>query len=61
MVLVQSGLNNEQVLLMRSMYIEKCILALKHVVSIAKIVLISSGLFAKKGNNKGLRNSMNQI
>ena len=46
MVLVKSGLNNsEQVSLMRPIYIENWILVLKQVVLIARIVLISSGLY----------------
>ena len=36
----QSGLNNEQVLLMRLIYIEKCILVQKQVILIVRMVLI---------------------
>ena len=44
MVLVESGLISEQVSLMRLSNIEKCILVLKQVVLIARVVLILSGL-----------------
>ena len=44
MVLVESSLNNEQVSLMRSSYIEKYILVLKQMVLIVRVVMISSGL-----------------
>ena len=43
MVLVQSGLNNEQVSLVKPIYIEKYILVLKQVVLLARVVLISNG------------------
>ena len=46
MVLVESGLNSEQVSLMSVIYIEKCILVLKQVVLIARVVLILSGLYS---------------
>ena len=46
MVLVRNGLNSEQVLLMRPIYIENCILVLKQVVLIARVVLILSGLYS---------------
>ena len=54
MVLVVSVLNSEHVLLMRTIYIKKYILALKRVVLIARVllvvrvVLISSGLYSIK-------------
>ena len=44
MVLVESGLNNEQVSLMRPIYIENCISVLKQVILIARVVFISGGL-----------------
>ena len=40
MVLVENGLNSEQVSLMRPNYIEKCILVLERMVLIAMVVLI---------------------
>ena len=46
MELIKSGLNGEQVSLMRPIYTEKCILVLKHVVLITRVVLMSSGLFS---------------
>ena len=45
MVLFDSGLNSEQFSLMRPIYIENCFLVLKQVVLIARMVLISSGLY----------------
>ena len=46
MVPVESGLNSEQVPLMRPIYIENCILVLKKVALIVRVVLISSGLYS---------------
>ena len=43
-VLVENGHNSEQVSLMRPIYIENCILVLKQVVLMARVVLISNGL-----------------
>ena len=43
-VLSESGLNSDQVSLMRPIYIEKSILVLKQVVLIARVVLNLSGL-----------------
>ena len=43
-VLVKSGLDSEQVSLMRPIFIENFILVLKQVVLIARVVLILSGL-----------------
>ena len=45
-VLDKIGLNSKQVSLMRPIYIEKCILVLKQVVLIARMVLFLSGLFS---------------
>ena len=42
--IIKSGLNDEQVSLTRPIYIEKCILARKQVVLIARVVLSLSGL-----------------
>ena len=47
MVPVKSGLDSEQVSLLRPIYIEKCILVLKQVVLIAVMVFISSGLYSR--------------
>ena len=47
MVLAESGLNTEQVSLMMPIYIEKCILVLKQVVLIERVVLILGGLYSK--------------
>ena len=44
LVYVECGHNTEQVSLIRPIYIEKCILVLKQVVLIARVVLILSGL-----------------
>ena len=44
MVLIESGINNVQISLMRTINIEKCSLVLKEVVLIERVVLISSGL-----------------
>ena len=44
MVLVENGLNNEQVTYMRHIYIENCILVLKQVVFIREWSLYESGL-----------------
>ena len=44
LLLIESGLNSEQVSLMKTIYIENCILVLKQVVLVARVVLISSGL-----------------
>ena len=44
MVLVECGHNNEQVSLIRSIYIENCILVLTQVVLIVGVVLILDGL-----------------
>ena len=46
MVLVENGLNSEEVSLMRPIYIENCILVLKEMVLIVRMVLISSGLYS---------------
>ena len=46
MVLVKSDLNSEQVSLMRPIYIEKYILVMKQVVLVARMVLISRGLYS---------------
>ena len=46
MTLVESGLNSEQVSLMRPIYIEKMHFVQKHLVLIARMVLISSGLYS---------------
>ena len=47
MVLVESGLNySEQVSLLRPIYTENCILILKQVVIIARMVLILGGLYS---------------
>ena len=53
MVIVESGLNSEQVPLTRPTYTEKCILVLKQVVLIERVVLLISGL-----NNGILLNNM---
>ena len=45
-VLVESGLLSEQVSLLRPICIENCILVLKQLVLIVKVVLISSGLYS---------------
>ena len=45
MVVVESGLNSEQVSSMKPICIENCILVLKQVVLIVRVVLISSGLY----------------
>ena len=45
-VLVESGLNSDQVSLTRPIYIEKCILVQKQVVLIVRVVLIWSGLYS---------------
>ena len=42
---VEGGLNSQQVSLMRPVYIEKCILVLKLVVLIARVVLIITKLY----------------
>ena len=64
-VLAESGLNSEQVSLMRPIYIEKCISILKQIVLIERVVLILSGLFSDRlfvgflkssGNNHSLEN-----
>ena len=49
-VLVKSGLNSEQVSLMRPIYIEKCILVKKQVVLIARVVLILCDLTVWREN-----------
>ena len=46
MTLVESGFNSEQVSLMRPFDIEKCVLVLKQVVLIARVILISKGLYS---------------
>ena len=45
MVLAEVGHKSKQVLLMRPIYIEKCIFVLKQVVLIAKVVLSWSGFY----------------
>ena len=45
MVLLESCLNSDQVSLMRPIYIENCIMELKQVVLIARVVFILSGLY----------------
>ena len=47
MALAECGFNSEQVSLMRPIYFENCIMVLKQVVFIAKVVLISSGLYSR--------------
>ena len=46
MVLVEGGLNSEQVSLMRPIYTEKCILVLKQVILIARVILIIAELYS---------------
>ena len=46
-LLVESGLKNEQVSLMRYIYIEKYILLLKKVVLLSRVVLNLSGLYTE--------------
>ena len=45
MVVVNSGLNDEQVSFMSPVYIENCISVLKQVVVIVRVVSILSGLY----------------
>ena len=45
MVLVENGLNSEQVSLKKTIYIENCILVIKQLV-LTRVVLISSGLYS---------------
>ena len=47
MVHVESGLKSEQVLLLKPIYNEKRILVYKQVVLIARVVLISRGLYSE--------------
>ena len=47
MVLAESGLNNENISLIRPIYIEKFFLVLQQVVLIAREVLILSGLYRR--------------
>ena len=51
MIHVESGLYSEQVSLMSPIDIEKCLLVLKQVVLIARVDLISCGLYSESGLN----------
>ena len=58
MVLVESGLNSEQVSLTKPIYIEKWILVMKQVVLIVRVVLILSGLYNETLLNKNTKNAI---
>ena len=47
MELVESGLNNEWISLIRPIYLENCTPVLEQVVLIARVVLISSGIYSR--------------